>query len=881
MRLMRRSVLVLSALAPLGPGLVAAGCGAAYYGTALGIVASQEDTKTVDTSFPDAVPTDMSPPPFGTLELGPEVTVQRTSAAGTTVDVTGFEVLGVSFPAGYGETLSNRDAAQSLGAGDRLVVQIDGDAPQALVFDAGDVASTGTAVAAAIERRVRMLTPSGGGSATPESYARFTASFDPTTLSYRLVSGAPGPGSEVVFEPVVAGATVQPDPVSTATAQRLGLGQDNGAIRRSGGDGLLVTVLNRGTDTIAEGTAVELWLSHDKLLDEAQDLPLGSFPLDAPVAVGEARRFSARARTGPPRTLVRQDFTPGRWYLLLRVAPSGGEQLTSNNLLVSPAPLEIYGPVDDPATPAAETALPLDFALVRTVSPIAVVTSRTFVSRVTVANYGAPVPPGGRELDLEVILSADQVLDEPAAFRDPAGVLAGVIVNPTDPGRPITVQLQAGGAGGFTVGLAADVLTVQFDPAASVAALVSALDGAAGGLVDARVDGAGDPFTDTVGQMVMASGKNQAVARDLLLGVQRVTFPEVDRPIAPRPFTLGFTVPSAFRAGVLPVKLFPFHRLRLVPLPGETLPQNPANDVRQAANFVRIYDQNLATFDPVTGTTLPTINTDDFARLDAVTNRPVNTGSIRQGQQRVFSFQIPATGLTLDESQLLVILRTSNFDAHLDLLSSTGELLVGSDDSALGLSPLIYAPVQGSGQNNRTYYLVIGTALADESDLSGGGEAFELTISVNPRAPGDLGPVAAVEAGNALSRVPQRYPDLMAPRTVNDVLIPFSLTTAQSEVMFVLPERARVRFRTTPVFAIGTTTTITRFVEGAVPTPVEHQAVLEAASSRIVYRPGGGSAENAHLLERGVYTFAVEGLNQIPDTQRLRLEVDTEFVPPP
>ena len=870
--------LLTALLVPLAMGLVASGCGAAYYGTALGIIASQEDEKTVDISFPDAVLTDLATPAFGTMTLGPEVTVQRTTANGGISDVTGFEVTNVAFPTGYGELLSNRDAGQSLGASDRLVVRIDGDPPQALTFDATDVSSVGSAVAAAIQKRVRLLQP--GGSAPAESYSRFTASFDTTTLSYRFRSGAPGPASAVAFEVAVPGASVQPDAASAATALRLGLGQPNGDIASHGDDGFQVTVLNRGTDVIGSGTPIELWLSHDKLLDEQLDLPLGSFPLDAPVAVGEARRFSARGRTPPSRRLVRQDFTPGRWFLILRIAASGGEQIQAGNVLVSPAPLEVYGPVDDPATAAVETALDLDFAFVRTGSPIAVVTSGDLVSRLTVANYGAPVPMGGRQLDLDVILSADQSLDEPAAFLDPAAALAGLIVNPTDPARPITVRLQAGSGPGAVVGVAADVLTVSFDPATTVAAAIAALNAVPGGLVDAFSDGRGNPATDTLTALIAAAQKNEGLARDVLMGRQRVTFPQVDRPIVPQPFVVTFPVRSpGYKAAVLPVKLFPFYRLRLVPLPGDAAGENTRNDARQGANFVRVYDRTTAFFDPITGATLPTKSADDFARLDAVTLRPVNTGSLRQGQQRVFSFELPTTGLALDESQLLVILRTTNFDAHLDLLSSNGQFLAGSDDSPLGSSPLVYTPVQGSGQNNRTLYLVVGTALADESDLSGGGEAFELTISVNARQPGDLGPVSAVDAQNVLSRVPQRYADAAAPRTVNDVLIPFSLATAQAELMFVLPERARVRFRTTPVFTVGTSTVITRFLEGAVPSPVEHQAVLENPFNRIVYRPSGGGTDNAHLLERGVYTFAFEGLNQLPDTQKLRLEVETEFVP--
>jgi hypothetical protein len=567
---------------------VASGCGAAYYGTALGIIASQKKTKTVDTSFPDAVPTDMAPPPFGTLVVGAEVTVQRTTAGGTST-LSGREVTNVVFPAGYGEVLSNRDAGQTLAAGDRLVVQLHGQPPQELLFDGTDAASVGTAVAAAIQRRVRALSPS--GTAPAEAWTRFTASFDPTTLSYRCRSGAPGADSAVTFEPIVPGG-VQPNAVSTATAARLGLGAENGDIRTRGDDDLLVTVLNRGTDVIPEGTPIELWLSHDKLLNEDLDLALGSFPTTAPVAVGEARRFSARGRGLPPRTLIREDFTPGRWYLLLKVAGSGSEQVLDNNLLVSPQPLELYQPVDDPATPATETALDLDFAFVRTASPISAVTGQDVLTRVTLANYGQVVPAGGRLLDLDLILSADQRLDEPALLADPAGALAGLIVNPTDPARPVTVRLVAGSAaGGVSVAVAADLLTATYDANATVSQLVTALNGSAGGLVDAREDGRGNPQVDTVVSLVSAAAKNELAARDVFLGAQRVTFPETDRPAVARSFELRATIRStAFKSSALPVRLFPFFRLRLVQPGGETA-QNARNDVRQGANYVRVYER--------------------------------------------------------------------------------------------------------------------------------------------------------------------------------------------------------------------------------------------------------------------------------------------------
>ena len=71
---------------------------------------------------------------------------------------------------------------------------------------------------------------------------------------------------------------------------------------------------------------------------------------------------------------------------------------------------------------------------------------------------------------------------------------------------------------------------------------------------------------------------------------------------------------------------------------------------------------------------------------------------------------------------------------------------------------------------------------------------------------------------------------------------------------------------------------ITEFVGGSVPSPVEFQAVLDATASGIVYRPSGGTVETSHTLEAGVYTVSFEA-NQV-DTQKLRLEVDAEFIPP-
>lgn len=856
----------------LTAALALSGCGAAYYGTALAILQSQKDRKTTDISFPDGVPTSVQLPAFATLRLS--ATPREKTIGGNLVN--DLELLGVDLPLGYGESLSNRDAGTTLVDGDRLVIRINGDASRELVFMAADAAANGAGVAASIQAKVRLLTPTTNGIPV-EAYALFSATFDPATRCYRFRSGAPGAASEVRFQPTprAGGGDAALSTASEQTSARLGLGEPNRGTERTGAQALSFVVLNRGTDVIPEGTPVSFYLSGDKVLDTASDVLFDRIPLSSPVQVGEARRYYRTNDNAPPSTILRPELPPGRYWVLL-VLESAGEQITDNNLLVSRLPIEVYDPVDDPATSASETAAPLDFVLSRTTSPIAVVTSANLVSQVGIQNVGAPVATA-ETLNVDVLLSADQVLDEPAQFSDPSGTLAGLVINPTSPLRPITVRFEAGGTGVSTV-VAADTVRVSYDASATVQQALTAINASAGGLVFGRLDGNGAPATDTLQSLLSAALRTEALAKDSLLATQAVTFPVADRPLTTQSFAISAPIPpSNFVSTVLPLRLFPLYRVR--PAVTVSPPENAKNNVRRAANFLRVYDRSLATLDATTGAVLPTVNSDDFARLEAVTQRPVNTGTIRQGQQRVFSFEIPDTGLALNESQLLVIVDTTNFDAHLDLLSSNGTLLANNDDSALGSSPLVYTALQGLGSgSNLVFYLVVSTALFDESDLGGGGEQFNITISVNPREPGDPGPVGVVNAENVVDPVNRRFSGV-EPLLENDVLIPFGLGSAKGEVVFVLPQRARVLFRTSPVFSVGVDTVITAFVPSRVPAPVQQQAVLGPSFQRVVYRPSGGSAENAHVLERGVYTVAFESQTKQPDTQPLRLEVDTEFIP--
>lgn len=880
LRAIRDTLVVLAA------GALFAGCGAAYYGTAIAIFVTQKDKTTIDTSFPDSVPTAPVTPAFATLALdATQVTVTRSDTGGfvvptspSTQEVTDFPVTALNFPAGLGEARSNRDTDENLVTGDKLFVRINGDTVQSFTIAAGEVASIGSGVAAAIQSKVRVLAPI-QASVPAEAYTLFTASFDRTSRSYLFKSGAPGETSEVVWQPTPRANSSDPelDAPSETTATRLGLGVANGGQEISGAESLRFQVLNRGDDVIPQGTMVKLYLSLDKDLSLADDVLFDEVEIPQTIAVGESRLVTRRNGGTLPVPLVRTDFKDSTYYVLFSVEETGGELVTDNNTTFSLSTISIYQPIDDPATTAVETAGPLDFAPTRLSTQIGLVAGDNLAATIGMTNLGQNVATT-TVVNVDLTLSADTNFDAPAAFQDPAGTLAGIRINPRDPNRSARIVVNSSGTDPITATVFADTITVSFNGGAGVAtvqSMITALNGSLGNLVDAFHDGRGST-TESLNNLITAAGVTEQTARDIFVTTQALNFTPTSRPQEERTFLINGTVRNAFANNSLPAKLRPFVRIRPPAGTGATA-ENTKNNVRRGRNFIRLYDRTAAFFDSDTGIKLPTRGSVDFAKLDAVTQRPVNTGSIQQGQQRVFSFVIPATGGPVEESQLLIVLRSDDFDAHIDLLNETGQFVAGSDDIGLGKDPVIYTPALAAG-TKRIFYLVVSPARFDEADLSGGDETFELTISANSRGLTDPNLLIATKGDNVLRNVTQRYePQATAPRTRNNALLGYSLANRRSEVMFVLPQRGRVRFRSTPIANSGITTTITQFRQGQVPSPVEFQAQFEPAEGKIIFRPTGKGANASHLLQAGVYTVAFDG--SLSDTQKFRLEVDTEFVP--
>ncbi|HZV02379.1 MAG TPA: hypothetical protein VFF73_37080, partial [Planctomycetota bacterium] len=283
------------------------GCGAAIYGAVIAAIVSQKTTTTTKTSAPLSQPTVPIVPGYAILALSSSTTTVTRNGA----QVTDFKVVGLNFPSGFGSSISNRDTDRTLVASDVITIRINQDATQQITFGASDVTSVGTQVAATIQAKVQALKPQ-LATVDPVAYSAFSASYDPTTGSYRFVSGSPGDTSEVVFEPKPRSGidTVKPTTASTATATRLGLGTAQGGIETSGAESVLVTILNSGTDSVSQGATVDLFISHSKTLD-ATAIKFDTISVPTAVAVGQARRMSRTNADALPATVVLQDIFPG------------------------------------------------------------------------------------------------------------------------------------------------------------------------------------------------------------------------------------------------------------------------------------------------------------------------------------------------------------------------------------------------------------------------------------------------------------------------------------------------------------------------------------------------------------------------------------------
>jgi hypothetical protein len=145
----------------------------------------------------------------------------------------------------FGRLTGGSGAATGVSNGSSLKLALNGDITRSISFTS--TVTTGVDVATQIQNRVRALA-SIVPSQLQSAYLQFTASFDSSTTSYTLTSGAPGSNSSVV---VIGGVT---EPNATA----LKLIQSQGAIQFDGTNVLPVKTLTSATLDGPTGVAVYL-----------------------------------------------------------------------------------------------------------------------------------------------------------------------------------------------------------------------------------------------------------------------------------------------------------------------------------------------------------------------------------------------------------------------------------------------------------------------------------------------------------------------------------------------------------------------------------------------------------------------------------------------
>ena len=853
----------------------ATGCGAALYGPVLlALLLSGKNNNTIRTTFPDVAVASIQAPKLASVTVGAQV----TDANGHT----GPGVTGVNFPGTFGFSQSDRGAGLSTGASDTLLVAINGDAAQSIT---PGVAPLGTQVAAVIQAAVRALKPS-SANVPAEAYTLFTCTFDANIQQYVLTSGVPGPSSAVVVNPKGTTANNGPTAAEVATAANLRLGVANNGLERVGAESVSYVVFNHGTDVMPSGMPVSLFLSKSKTIDSSAIL-IRQDTTPGHVEVSVARRFTSRNQA-PPKPVVDSSLTPGQYYLIIEANPGGnfgGEKSTTlaDNVRTFSKPIEIAtvssatgsAPAAASATDKSIDLAPADFTC-----SISGVAGHAIQCNVQVENFGGAVA-AAQPISIDVVLAQNGTFVPPTTVSDPAGALAGFFVNPVDFRVPSSLVLNPAGPAGqpLSLGVSGDTVTATWDgaadltPVASITAAV-AQSPVASLIIDLPADGVGSPATQSLTQLVKAAN---AATTPLLTGgriiVRRpATFQPAPVEETVQDFQFDAVLPTAFPSNLLPQKFFAF--ARVTPATNTQSVVTGADAVRTAQNYLRIVSPSTAVFNG--GIFLPTGDPNDFQPFEAVIGRPTNSGLV-QGHQAIFQFTIPQTGISLDECQLLMAVQATQFDPHLELLDSTGHLVASSDDSALGLEPLIYTPALATSGNPTFYAVVSNASFTDQTQA--GSASFTLVISVNSRQPGDPALVAAIDHQDFFvgANTPvARNPALGI--TENDKLVEFTLAEERTEVMFVLPALARVRFKSSPIFAVGVGETITQFVEGSPVTQVAFQAEVDPGTLSIIYRPSGGTIDTSFLLPAGIYTFDFNSSGG-PDPTSYILEVDTDYVP--
>lgn len=206
--------------------------------------------------------------------------------------------------------------------------------------------------------------------------------------------------------------------------------------------------------------------------------------------------------------------------------------------------------------------------------------------------------------------------------------------------------------------------------------------------------------------------------------------------------------------------------------PSQELARDAYDNTRPARMRTRVYGRFVASDRAV----LPDLTVDGPTRIDPEPLLFTTTAfSIpTPGSQRIFSFQIPdVPGIDPDQSQVIILLQSQDFDPTLELLGPVGGTIRNKDDSANGTPAFVSAPLTASGAGNNLHYVVI-------SSRSGTGSGnFNLTIFLQSRTDPNKAVIQPVNLGNILSL------DRAQARVTSGAVFPVSLTAGSALVLAV------------------------------------------------------------------------------------------------
>jgi len=288
--------------------------------------------------------------------------------------------------------------------------------------------------------------------------------------------------------------------------------------------------------------------------------------------------------------------------------------------------------------------------------------------------------------------------------------------------------------------------------------------------------------------------------------------------------------------------------------------ESQVNDVRRSHAFTSLYSDSIR----AGSATLPIVNLSDPLALTGEDIRPSagGTTSLNANEQRILTFKLPVSNLSLDEAQVLLIVESDHFEPMVELLGPDGASLAFADN-ALRNRPnekdkraIIYTSVATRPPQSELF-LVISSI-----DKFAQG-AFTVEVNLNPRKRvGDESAVIAEGLGDVLGLAPTGRAVDRTDTLVHD----FRFASSQNEFFFYVPMSAEMTISVRPALENLNTD---------IPPPIDSSNI-----SFTPFRPDGTPNDTKMRVNVTFETDRGTGKRVAVANLTPVLEADTSFVMP-